>query len=160
MRKYTFTEKGHTFKRIDKKTARTAYKNGLTVIICPCNLRPFTPWHNEHRINRKDRAQFVVDEIGVVNDFNNLVNSFEYYNCINSETGKYSAFYIPVCTVDRFTGEAPTPATLGTVEQYDYSYIIQNGNGCLDNGVCFCTLASPGKDRTHFGFVGCNPPLA
>lgn len=46
MRKYTFTEKGRTFKRIDKKTARTAYKNGLTVIICPCNLRPFTPWHN------------------------------------------------------------------------------------------------------------------
>lgn len=125
MRKYTFTEKGHTFKRIDKKTARTAYKNGLTVIICPCNLRPFTPWNNEHRMNRKDRAQFVLDEIGVVNDFNNLVNSFEYYNCINSETGKYSAFYIPVCTVDRFTGEAPTPATLGTVEQYDYSYMQQ-----------------------------------
>ena len=24
MRKYSFTEKGHTFKRIDKKTARTA----------------------------------------------------------------------------------------------------------------------------------------
>lgn len=88
-------------------------------------MRPFTPWHSEHRINRKDRAQFVVDEIGVVNDFNNLVNSFEYYNCINSETGKYSAFYIPVCTVDRFTGEAPTPATLGTVEQYDYSYMQQ-----------------------------------
>lgn len=48
MRKYTFIEKGHTFKRIDKKTARTAYKNGLTVIICPCNLRPFTPWHNDY----------------------------------------------------------------------------------------------------------------
>lgn len=42
MRKYIFTEKSHTFKRINKKTARTAYKNGLTVIICPCNLRPFT----------------------------------------------------------------------------------------------------------------------
>lgn len=73
MRKYIFTEKSHTFKRINKKTACTAYKNGLTVIICPCNLRPFTPWHNEHR----------------------------------------------------FTGEAPTPATLGTVEQYDYSYMQQ-----------------------------------
>ena len=93
MRKYIFTEKSHTFKRINKKTARTAYKNGLTVIICPCNLRPFTPWHNEHRLNRKDRAQFVIDEIGVIND--------------------------------RFTGEAPTPATLGTVEQYDYSYMQQ-----------------------------------
>ena len=32
---------------------------------------------------------------------------------------------IPVRTVDRFTGEAPTVDTLGTVEQYDYSYISQ-----------------------------------
>lgn len=123
MRKYTFTEKGYTFKRINKKTARTAYKNGLTVIICPCNLRPFTHWHPEMTINKKDRAHLVADEIGVNNDFTNHINSFEYYNCINSETGKYSAFYIPVCTVDKFTGEAPTPATLETVEQYDYSYM-------------------------------------
>ena len=94
MRKYTFTEKGHTYKRICKKAARSAYMAGLTVIICPCNLRPFTPWHNEHRMNRKDRAHLVIDEIGVMNDFNNLVNSFEYYNCANAETGRYTAFYI------------------------------------------------------------------
>ena len=94
MRKYTFTEKGHTYKRISKNAARAAYKNGLTVVICPCNLRPFTPWHNEHRMNRKDREQFVLDEIGVMNDFNNSVCSFEYYNCSNSKTGKYAAFYI------------------------------------------------------------------
>lgn len=31
------------------------------------------------------------------------------------------AFYIPVVTVDRFTGETPTAYTLGTVKQYDYS---------------------------------------
>ena len=43
MRNMYFNCNGQTFKRIDKKTARTAYKNGLTVIICPCNLRPFTP---------------------------------------------------------------------------------------------------------------------
>ena len=94
MRKYTFTEKGHTYKRINKKEARAAYKNGLTVVICPCNLAPFTPWHNEHRMNRKDRERFVIDEIGVLNDFNNVISSFEYYNCPNSETGKYAAFYI------------------------------------------------------------------
>ena len=94
MRKYTFTEKGRTYKRISKQAARSAYKNGSTVIICPCNLRPFTPWHVECKVNRKDREQFVIDEIGVVNDFSNLVNSFEFYNCQNSETGKYAAFYI------------------------------------------------------------------
>ena len=91
MRKYTFTEKGRAYKRINKNAARAAYMDGLTVIICPCNLRPT---QYAHRINRKDREQLVIDEIGVKNDFNNRVNSFEYYNCINSETGKYAAFYI------------------------------------------------------------------
>ena len=94
MRKYTVSEKGHTFARIDKKAARTAYKNGLTVVICPCKLRPFTSRHYEHYLNRKYREQFIADEIGVINDFNNLVKSFDFYNCISSETGKYSAFYI------------------------------------------------------------------
>lgn len=123
MRKYTFTEKGFTFERIDKKTARAAYMNGLTIVICPCNLRPFTPWHNEQALNRKSREHFAVDEIGVKNDFNGWLNSFEYYNCTNAETGKYAAFYIPVRYVDRFTGDTPTAATLGTVKQYDYRYM-------------------------------------
>lgn len=34
-----------------------------------------------------------------------------------------NGFYIPVETVDRFTGEKPTAGTLGTVEQYAYSYM-------------------------------------
>ena len=91
MRKYTFTEKGHTFKRICKTAARSAYMAGSTVIICPCNLRP-TQYAS--RMNRKDREHFVIDEVGVMNDFNNLACSFEYYNCPNSKTGKYAAFYI------------------------------------------------------------------
>ena len=91
MRTYTFTENGHTYKRISKQAARSAYKNGSTVVICPCNLRPT---QYSRGLNRRDREQFVIDEIGVLNDFNNLVNSFEYYNCANGETGKYAAFYI------------------------------------------------------------------
>lgn len=43
------------------------------------------------------------------------------YNCTDNQTGRYTAFYIPVVTVDRFTGETPTAYTLGTVKQYDYS---------------------------------------
>lgn len=50
-------------------------------------------------------------------------NAFEFYNIRGNETGHYTAFYIPVREVDRFTGEAPTAATLGTVTQYDYRYI-------------------------------------
>ena len=123
MNTYEFIKDGYRFKRIPKNRARAAYRNGLTVLICPCNLHPFIPWGVAHNINRKDREQFVIDEIGVTNDFNNLVNSFQYYNCPNTETGKYAAFYIPVLTVDRFTGESPTAGTLGTVEQYDYRYM-------------------------------------
>lgn len=123
MNKYTFTHNGRTFERITKREARRAYINGLSVVIIPCNLRPFTPWHNEMTINRKDRAHLVIDETGVNNDFTNYINSFEYYNCINSETGRYTAFYIPVRTVDRFTGDAPTVHTLGTCKEYDYSFM-------------------------------------
>ena len=43
---------GKTWERIDKKTARTAYNNGLTVLFCPVNMRPFTPWHLEIDINK------------------------------------------------------------------------------------------------------------
>lgn len=122
MKQYTFTDRGFTFKRINKQTARRAYMNGLTVMLCPCNLRSFTPYHPEYIINRKDREHMTVDKIGMENMFNTLVNSFEYYNCSNA-AGKYTAFYIPVRSVDRFTGKTPTTATLATVEEYDYNYM-------------------------------------
>ena len=120
MKQYRYFENGFTFKRIPKNAAKIAYKNGLTIILCPVNLRPGAPYHFEMTLNRKQREPFVIDEIGLENDFNNCVGSFEYYNCKNSETGKYTAFYIPVETVDRFTGGAPTAETIGTTEQYNY----------------------------------------
>lgn len=40
MRKYIFTEKSHTFKRINKKTARTAYKKRLNRYYLPVQLAP------------------------------------------------------------------------------------------------------------------------
>lgn len=76
MRKYTFTDGGYSFQRIDKKAAAT---------------------------------------------FEEALNAFEFYR--GKETGRYTAFYIPVREVDRFTGEAPTAGTLETVTQYDYKYI-------------------------------------
>lgn len=88
MNKYTFNHNGRTFERITKKDARRAYANGLSIVIIPCNLRPFTAWHHEMIINR-------ADEIGANHDFTHYINLFEYYNCIDSETGKYTAFYIP-----------------------------------------------------------------
>lgn len=112
MRAYTWTENGFTFKRINKTQARRAYNNGLRVVVCPVNLRPGYPWYPEIIVSGKSGATF-----------EEMLNAFIYYNIRDNETGKYAAFYIPVETVDRFTGEKPTAETLGTVEQYAYSYM-------------------------------------
>lgn len=94
MRKYQYSENGATYARISKTAAKTAYKNGSTIILCPVNLRPGAPFHFEMTLSRKQRDPFVLDEIGLENDFYNFIGSFEFYNCINSETGTYAAFYI------------------------------------------------------------------
>ena len=111
MNNYRYNDDGFTFKRVNKATARAAYNNGLRVVLCPVNLRPGYPWHPEVSVSSKSGATFET-----------TVNSFEFYNLRNSETGRYTAFYIPVVTVDRFTGETPTAATVGTIEQYDFAY--------------------------------------
>lgn len=116
MKNYTFTEKGFTFERVDKKTARRAYNNGLSVLWCPCNLNPVSPWGVAMKINKNDAGN-------VGRTFETVLDYFTAYNCTNAETGKYAAFYIPVRYVDRFTGETPTAETLGTVKEYDYRYM-------------------------------------
>lgn len=116
MRKYTYTENGFTFERIDRKQARRAYNNGLTVIFCPCNLRPGSPFRLDMEMNKKQENCAGVD-------FDRLVNVFEMFNCRDRETGRYTAFYIPVEYVDRFTGEKPTAETMGTVKQYNYKFM-------------------------------------
>lgn len=112
MKDYTWTENGFIFKRINRTKARSAYNNGLSVIACPCNLRPGRPWNPEAVLNR--------DICGL--DFEIIENAYIFYN-IRPGTGRYPAYYIPIRVVDRFTGEAPTPWTLGTVEQYNYRFL-------------------------------------
>ncbi len=112
MNNYTFSDNGFNFKRVNKAKARAAYNNGLRVVFCPCNLRPGYPYYPEAIVNGKSNATFET-----------ALNAFEFYNIRGRETGRYTAFYIPVVMVDRFTGDAPTAETLGTVEQYDYNYL-------------------------------------
>ena len=104
MNRYSFTMNGYTFTRINRTKARTAYAHGLPVLACPCNLRPGFPWHPETIFDPRQGA--FVDRM----EFDSLDNAFTFYNCINSETGKRPAYYIPVRTVDG-------------VESYDYSYM-------------------------------------
>lgn len=106
MREYSFRKDGFTFERVSKATARRVFNSNMPVMLCPCNLRPETGLFST-----------------VVQNGKYLDTTFEYYNCTTNETGRYTAFYIPVTEVDRFTGETPTAATLGTVKQYDYNFI-------------------------------------
>lgn len=116
MNKYSFVIDGFTFERVNKKQAVAAFNNGLTVKFCPVNLRPGSFWRLDMDMNKEYQ-----NCAGCT--FEEVVNAFEYYNCTSSETGRYTAFYIPVEYVDRFTGKKPTRATMKTVKQYDYKYM-------------------------------------
>lgn len=87
MREYNFTMNGKEYQRISKtKFINLVNYGNMHFIVCACNLRPET--------------------FGICITFNDLVkndisldswiNSFEYYNCINAETGKYASFYMEV----------------------------------------------------------------
>lgn len=117
MHKYTFiTSNGKTWQRITKKQAREAYNNGLTVLFCPVNKRPFWWCGLDIEMNKNDEGAALLT-------FDEQIELFESFNCFDNETGRYAAFYIPIVTVDIFTGEAPTENTLETVTQYDYSVL-------------------------------------
>ena len=90
MTEYTFTSQGHTFTRVSKTAAKKAFINGFTIALCPCKLRPGTPWYPECIVNRETLGE---DPADAENEFNRLLNRFEFYNCTN-ETGRYTAFFI------------------------------------------------------------------
>lgn len=111
MRQYTYTDGGKTYTRISKAKARAAYNAGLEVVLCPVNLRPGAPWYPEIHVS-KERSKG--------ESFDNTLNAFEFYNLRDTETGFYTAFYIPVRHVDRFSGEPCNPDSAGAILEYDY----------------------------------------
>lgn len=71
--------------RISKKTARRLYKVGFTkhLYLCPVNLNPESPWGLLYWPGNNETP------------FDTLVHQYEAYNCTGSETGRYTAFYVP-----------------------------------------------------------------
>lgn len=72
------------YTRISKQEARRRFNECKATYITACNLRPDSPWGKAAAVPVYDTH----------NSFTEFVNAFEYYNCINTETGKYAAFYI------------------------------------------------------------------
>lgn len=98
MNRYEFTSNGRVFMRVSKAAAKKAFINGNTIAFCPCNLRPGLPWYPEYIFSRETRGEYITDDKSAENDFNNLLNSFEFYNCTDPETGKHTAFFIETGT--------------------------------------------------------------
>ena len=98
MRLYTYKDNyrgvDFVFSRISKKAARAAFNNNLPVVFCPVNLRPGGPWRPDVVICKNDDPGRTFDA---------ALNAFEFYNCNLPETGKYTAFYIPVRGVSYFS---------------------------------------------------------
>lgn len=70
-----------SLERVSKRTAKRHYNNGESIIVLPvkCYTEMFAFETGENH--------------NKVEDFDNLVNEFEFYNC-NYECGYYAAFYV------------------------------------------------------------------
>ena len=65
-------------------TARKAYDNGKTVLLCPYKLRPGGPWHPEIPVKRNAEDPETFDQ---------CVNGFAWYN-LNAESGRYPMYFL------------------------------------------------------------------
>lgn len=93
MNNYTITINNKEYKRITKTTAKKAYIDNKSIVLCPCNLRPGWPYNPQIEVNYTRRDETEQDTPANIY-FDKVLMYFENYNCINTETGKYTAFYI------------------------------------------------------------------
>lgn len=77
-----FKEKVY-FAQIDKRKARNLHKEGRKIYVQTSNFSPLGIWSKAYQIDPIE-----------LSDFDQFVNSFTWYNCINTETGLYPVFYI------------------------------------------------------------------
>lgn len=96
MYKYVFKTRYGTFERISKIKARKLFiSNHQTIYIvankCRCDYTH--PLTYPASIDYERAKENCIDDIGLNNYFETIVNSFEYYNC-NYECGYNAAFYI------------------------------------------------------------------
>ena len=122
MNKYEFTDDmGFSWERVSKVKARAAYCNGLGVMLAPCGMRVFTGWGEPVYITHEDLT--CTPEEG----FTRWVNEFEYYT--PRELGRYTAFYLPLRYIDRFTGEPCPEWRDGAVLSYNTDVLAAYGRG-------------------------------
>jgi hypothetical protein len=75
------------FTRIHGNHARALWLKGQSISLCPCNLSP-EAFGNAFIVTLQ-----ASDEPRALDDFKRLINEFNYYNCVSSETGYKPAYY-------------------------------------------------------------------
>jgi hypothetical protein len=74
-----------TYTRASKRTARNYFEKGFPIRLAGSNINP----SNYYGVCVAD-----IHKTEEEPDFDKLVNAFEIYNCINSETGKTASYYL------------------------------------------------------------------
>jgi hypothetical protein len=69
-----------TLQQINKTTTKKLFAKGERVLIQSSNFVPLGIWSKGFELNKEDEFEY-------------QVNSFKWYNCLNSETGKHVTFY-------------------------------------------------------------------
>lgn len=82
MENYIINDGRTIYHRITKAKARKLWQK-QRIAMCPVNLRPGFPF--------APHCEFLPD---IESDFDSMVKEFTHYNCTDSETGSYLAFYI------------------------------------------------------------------
>lgn len=91
MNRVTATDSdGKQWERVTKTRARKAWEAGQGVCFICCNFLPFGPWVQGY-FGQKDTLSAYNERT-----FDDTVRDYEYYNCPDTETGKYCAFYLRV----------------------------------------------------------------
>ena len=81
--------------RIDKRKARALFELGATVYLIPSNFVPFGAWIQPCPIKKDNPYNWN-------ENFDIISKEFQYYNCINSETGFFPAYYIDLLSNECF----------------------------------------------------------
>lgn len=86
------------YKRISKQAAEKVYDNGGTVRLCCVNLNPVNPYGGYVDVVKDKYTEVSSDGFNTTvarnKKFSTVVQAFTYYNCVDSETGRYPAFYV------------------------------------------------------------------
>lgn len=96
MNKYVFKTRYGTFERITKTKAQKLFvtkHQTIYIVADKCRCDYTHPMTYPSSIDYERAIEDIIDDTGLKNYFDNIVNSFQWYNC-NYECGYRVAYYI------------------------------------------------------------------